>query len=70
MLHFGSELFLHKQESLRRMGGLTQRCRREASPTYGLTRPRESAVQLARADASDVISGFGQMGDRRLAIAS
>ena len=52
------------------MGGLTQRCRREASPTYGLTRPRESAVQLARADASDVISGFGQMGDRRLAIAS
>lgn len=38
-----------------------------ASLTEGLTRLRENAVQLARADARDVISRFGQQGGRRLA---
>jgi len=35
--------------------------------TDGLTRLRESAVQLARTDARDVIARFGQMGTRKLA---
>jgi hypothetical protein len=38
-----------------------------ASLTDGLTRLRESAVQLARSDAREVISRFGQMGTRKLA---
>jgi hypothetical protein len=38
-----------------------------ASLTEGLNRLRENAVQLARSDARDVISRFGQMGSRRLA---
>ena len=38
-----------------------------ASLTEGLNRLRENAVQLARTDARDVISRFGQMGTRRLA---
>lgn len=37
------------------------------SLTEGLSRLRESAVQLARTDARDVISRFGQQGTRRLA---
>jgi hypothetical protein len=37
------------------------------SLTNGLSRLRESAVQLARGDARDVLSRFGQMGGRRLA---
>ena len=37
-----------------------------ASLTDGLTRLRENAVQLARSDARDVISRFGQMGTRKL----
>jgi len=37
------------------------------SLTDGLSRLRESAVQLAGADARDVISRFGQMGGRKLA---
>ena len=40
------------------------------SLTEGLTRLRESAVQLARSDARDVISRFGQMGARKLAAVS
>jgi hypothetical protein len=35
--------------------------------TDGLTRLRESAVQLARSDAREVVSRFGQMGTRKLA---
>jgi hypothetical protein len=38
-----------------------------ASLTDGLSRLRESAVQLARSDARDVIARFGQMGGRKLA---
>ncbi len=38
-----------------------------ASLTDGLNRLRENAVQLARSDAREVISRFGQMGGRRLA---
>lgn len=38
-----------------------------ASLTEGLQRLRENAVQLARSDARDVISRFGQMGARKLA---
>ena len=37
------------------------------SLTDGLNRLRENAVQLARTDARDVISRFGQQGGRRLA---
>lgn len=40
------------------------------SLTDGLNRLRENAVQLARTDARDVISRFGQMGTRRLAAVS
>ncbi len=35
--------------------------------TTGLNRLRESAVQLARGDAGDLLSRFGQMGTRRFA---
>ncbi len=35
--------------------------------TAGLNRLRESAIQLARGDAGDVLSLFGQMGTRRFA---
>lgn len=38
-----------------------------ASLTDGLARLRESAVQLARSDAREIISRFGQMGTRKLA---
>jgi hypothetical protein len=38
-----------------------------ASLTEGLSRLRENAVQLARSDAREVISRFGQMGTRKLA---
>jgi hypothetical protein len=38
-----------------------------ASLTDGLTRLRENAVQLARSDARDVVSRFGQLGVRKLA---
>ena len=36
------------------------------SLTDGLTRLRETAVQLAQADAREVIARFGQLGVRRL----
>ena len=38
-----------------------------ASLTDGLNRLRENAVQLARLDARDIVSRFGQQGTRRLA---
>ncbi len=41
-----------------------------ANLTDGLTRLRENAVQLARSDAREVLSRFGQMGTRRLAAVS
>jgi hypothetical protein len=37
-----------------------------ASLTDGLNRLRETAVQLVRDDASDIVSRFGQVGQRRL----
>ncbi len=40
------------------------------SLTDGLSRLRENAVQLARNDARDIISRFGQMGGRKLAAVS
>jgi hypothetical protein len=40
-----------------------------ASLTDGLNRLRETAVQLAREDASDIVSRFGVIGHRRLAAA-
>ena len=39
------------------------------SLTDGLNRLRETAVQLAREDASDIVSRFGAVGQRRLAAA-
>ena len=41
-----------------------------ASLTEGLSRLRESAVQLARSDAREVLARFGQMGARKLAAVS
>jgi len=41
-----------------------------ASLTDGLQRLRENAVQLARSDAREVLARFGQMGARKLAVAS
>jgi len=41
-----------------------------ASLTDGLARLRENAVQLARSDVRDVLARFGQMGARKLAVAS
>ncbi|MBN8460992.1 MAG: hypothetical protein J0M04_24440 [Verrucomicrobia bacterium] len=38
-----------------------------ATLTEGLNRLRETAVQLARGDARDIVSRFGQLGRRRLA---
>lgn len=38
-----------------------------ASLTDGLSKLRQSAVQLARSDAKEVVARFGQMGGRRLA---
>jgi hypothetical protein len=38
-----------------------------ATLTEGLSRLRETAVQLARSDAREVIARFGQMGSRKLA---
>jgi hypothetical protein len=39
------------------------------SLTDGLNRLRETAVQLAREDASSIVARFGQVGQRRLAAA-
>ena len=41
-----------------------------ASLTDGLQRLRENAVQLARSDVREVLARFGQMGARKLAVAS
>ena len=41
-----------------------------ANLTEGLSRLRENAVQLARQDARDIVSRFGQQGTRRLAAVS
>lgn len=41
-----------------------------ASLTDGLSRLRETAVQLARTDAREIVSRFGQMGARKLAAVS
>ena len=58
---FRRELLTRSAEDYRNDSGAM------ASLTDGLTRLRENAVQLARSDARDVISRFGQMGTRKLA---
>lgn len=58
---FRRELLTRSAEDYRNDSGAM------ASLTDGLTRLRESAVQLARSDAREVISRFGQMGTRKLA---
>ena len=58
---FRRELLTRSAEDYRNDSGAM------ANLTDGLTRLRESAVQLARSDARDVISRFGQMGTRKLA---
>ena len=58
---FRRELLIRSAEDYRNDSGAM------ASLTDGLTRLRESAVQLARSDAREVISRFGQMGTRKLA---
>ena len=57
---FRRDLLTHSAEDYRNDSGAM------ASLTDGLTRLRENAVQLARSDARDVISRFGQMGTRKL----
>jgi hypothetical protein len=58
---FRRELLTRSAEDYRNQPGAM------ASLTDGLSRLRENAVQLARQDARDIISRFGQMGGRRLA---
>ena len=58
---FRRELLTRSAEDYRNDSGAM------ASLTDGLTRLRENAVQLARSDAREVISRFGQMGTRKLA---
>ena len=58
---FRSELLTRSAEDYRTQPGAM------ASLTEGLSRLRESAVQLARSDTSAILNRFGQMGVRRLA---
>jgi hypothetical protein len=61
---FRSDLLTRSAEDYRNDSGAM------ASLTEGLSRLRENAVQLARTDAREVISRFGQMGTRKLAAVS
>jgi hypothetical protein len=61
---FRNELLTRSAEDYRNDSGAM------ASLTDGLTRLRSTAVQLAGADARDVLSRFGQMGGRKLAAVS
>jgi len=61
---FRDDLLRRSAEDYRNHGGAMR------DLTTGLDRLRESAVRLARGDASDVLSRFGQMGSRRFAEAS
>ncbi len=61
---FRRELLTRSAEDYRNDSGAM------ASLTDGLTRLRENAVHLARSDARDVISRFGQLGARKLAAVS
>jgi len=58
---FRRELLTRSAEDYRNDSGAM------TSLTDGLSRLRENAVQLARADARDVLARFGQMGTRKLA---
>jgi hypothetical protein len=58
---FRQELLTRSAEDYRNDSGAM------ASLTDGLNRLRQNAVQLARADARDVLARFGQMGTRKLA---
>ncbi len=62
--NFRHELLRRSAEDYRNQPGAM------ASLTDGLNRLRETAVQLAREDASDIVSRFGQIGQRRLAAVS
>ena len=61
---FRSDLLTRSAEDYRNDGQAL------ASLTDGLSRLRSTAVQLAGADARDVLARFGQMGGRRLATVS
>lgn len=58
---FRRDLLTRSAEDYRNQPGAMQ------SLTDGLARLRENAVQLARSDAREIVSRFGQMGGRRLA---
>ena len=58
---FRRDLLTRSAEDYRNEPGAT------ATLTDGLNRLRETAVQLARGDARDIVSRFGQLGGRRLA---
>ncbi|MCX6874316.1 MAG: hypothetical protein NTW21_10990 [Verrucomicrobia bacterium] len=57
------------QPTLLRRGGTAEAKGAMASLTDGLARLRESAVNLARSDAREVLARFGRLGDRKLALA-
>lgn len=61
--NFRRELLRRSAEDYRNDAGAM------GSLTDGLNRLRETAVQLAREDASDLVARFGQVGQRRLATA-
>lgn len=58
---FRRDLLTRSAEDYRNSGGAMR------DLTAGLDRLRESAVRLAKGDAGDVLSRFGQMGVRRFA---
>lgn len=59
--HFRRDLLSRSAEEYRSNPGAM------GSLTDGLNRLRETAVQLAREDASDIVARFGKVGQRRLA---
>lgn len=61
---FRGQLLTRRAEEYRNNSGAMR------SLTEGLNRLRESAVAMARTEGRDVLSRFGQLGNRRLAVAS
>jgi hypothetical protein len=61
---FRRDLLTRSAEDYRNEPGAT------ATLTEGLARLRETAVQLARGDAREIVARFGRLGERRLAAAS
>lgn len=61
---FRRELLTRSAEEYRNDSGAM------ATLTEGLNRLRDNAVQLAKSDAREIISRFGQLGERRLAAVS